>query len=191
MFDPNSSQRQSFQKIVLIFLFLLLSVALIITWNTPATGYESSIYASTPLILWVSLITSVIAGITLIVVSVAKNELNQNNLWKIGILLVILSYTICLSLFIIRGYYMWCMGGDPASHIGRIIETISTGHTVRGVIYPIIYIYLSEIVLLTDLNLIILHKIIPFIFSILFIVISFFHKNELFFLLVLLLFVNS
>ncbi len=170
MFSPSAIQRQRFQKVVLIFLFLLLSVALIITWNTPATGYEASIYRSTPLILWVSLITSVIAGIALVVVSIAKNELDQNPLWKIGFFLVFLSYAVCLALFIIRGYYMWCMTGDPASHIGWIKETLSTGHTAGGVIYPIIHIFLSEIVFLTGLDLIILHKITPIIFSILFIV---------------------
>ena len=167
MFSPSAIQRQRFQKVVLIFLFLLLSVALIITWNTPATGYESSIYRSTPLILWVSLIASVIVGITLIVVSIAKNELEQSSLWKIGFLLVFLCYTICLALFIIRGYYMWCMGGDPASHIGLIKETLDTGHVSTSLIYPITHIYLSEFVFFTGLDLVVLHKIVPLTFGLL------------------------
>jgi hypothetical protein len=169
MFSSGAIPRQRFQKVVLIFLFFLLSVALLITWNTPATGYESSIYWSTPLILWVSLIASVIAGIVLVVVSIAKNELDQNPLCKIGLLLVFLCYTICLALFIIRGYHMWCMTGDPASHIGWIKETINAGHTPGGVIYPIIHIYLSEIVFFTGLDLSVLHKLVPVIFSVLFI----------------------
>jgi hypothetical protein len=146
MFSSGAIPRQRFQKVVLIFLFLLLSVALIITWNTPATGYESSIYWSTPLILWVSLIASVIVGVALVVVSIAKNELEQSSLWKLGLLLVFLCYTICLALFIIRGYYMWCMTGDPASHIGWIKEIINTGHMVDTILYPAGHIYLSEIV---------------------------------------------
>jgi hypothetical protein len=173
MFSPSAIQRQRFQKVILIFLFLLLSVALIITWNTPATGYESSIYRSTPLILWVSLITSVIVGIILVVMSIVKKELDRSSLWKVGFLLVFLCYTICLALFIIRGYYMWCMYGDPAEHIGWIKETLSAGHIAGGVIYPIIHIYLSEIVFLTDLDLVVLHKIVPVIFSVLFILYMF------------------
>ena len=169
MISPSVIHRQSLQKVALIFLFSLLSVALIITWNTPATGYEASIYRSTPLILWVSLISSVIAGITLVAVSIAKNELDQSYLWKIGFLLVFQSYAVCLALFIIRGYYMWCMAGDPASHIGLIKETLNTGHVPTSLIYPITHIYLSEIIFTTDLDLVLLHKIIPFIFSILFI----------------------
>ncbi len=170
MFSPSAIHGQGFQKVALIFLFSLLSVALIITWNTPATGYEASIYRSTPLLLWVSLISSVIAGITLVAVSIAKNELDQSYFWKIGFLLVFLSYTVCLALFIIRGYYMWCISGDPASHIGWIREMLNTGHTAStSLIYPITHVYLSEIILITDLDLVFLHKIIPVIFSILFI----------------------
>ena len=167
MFSSGAIPRQRFQKVVLIFLFFLLSVALLITWNTPATGYESSIYWSTPLILWVSLIASVIAGIVLVVVSIAKNELDQNPLCKIGLLLVFLCYTICLALFIIRGYHMWCMTGDPASHIGWIKETINTGHIVGTILYPAGHIYSSEIVFLTGLDLVVLHKIVPLIFGLL------------------------
>lgn len=169
MFNPNAANRQTLLISVLIFLFSLLSIALIITWNTPATGYEASIYRSTPLILWVSLVASVISGITLVVVSIAKNELDRNYLWKIGFLLVFLSYVVCLSLFIIRGYYMWCMNGDPASHIGWIKETINTGHVPTVVVYPITHIYLSQIIFMTGLDLVILHKIIPVLFSVLFI----------------------
>jgi len=167
MFSPSAIQMQRFQKVTLIFLFFLLSVALIITWNTPATGYESSIYRSTPLILWVSLIASVIVGVVLVVVPIAKNELEQNSLWKIGFLLVFMCYAVCLALFIIRGYYMWCMTGDPASHIGWIKETLNTGHAPASVIYPITHIYLSEIIFITDLDLVFLHKIIPLIFGLL------------------------
>lgn len=165
MFGPSAIHRQSLLKVGLIFLFLLQSIALIITWNTPATGYEASIYRSTPLILWVSLISSVIAGITVIVVSISKNELDRSYLWKIGFLLVFLSYAVCLALFIIRGYYMWCMGGDPASHIGWIKETLDTGHVPTSVFYPITHIYLSEIIFMTDYDLVFLHKIVPLIFG--------------------------
>jgi hypothetical protein len=51
MFSPSAIQRQRFQKVALIVLFLLLSIALITTWSTPASGYESSIYWSTSLML--------------------------------------------------------------------------------------------------------------------------------------------
>jgi hypothetical protein len=151
------------------FPFSPLSVALIIVWNTPATGYESSIYHSTPMILWVSIVASVIVGASLVVFSITKNELKERHLWKIGLLLIVLSYIICLSLFIIRGYFMWCMSGDPADHIGWIKETLNAGQVPTSLIYPITHIFVSEIVLFTGLDLIFLHKIVPLVFGILFI----------------------
>ena len=165
--QSSAIQRQRFQKVTLIILLSLLSVALIITWNTPATGYEASIYWSTPLILWVSLIASMIVGVVLVFESIAKNELDQSYLWKIGLLLVFLSYAICLGLFIIHGYYMWRMNGDPPTHIGWIIETLDTGHAPISVIYPATHIYLSQITFIADLDLVILHKIVPLIFGLL------------------------
>lgn len=180
MFSIGAIHGQRLQKIALIFLFSLLSVALIITWNTPATGYETSIYRSTPLILWVSLIFSAISGIVLVVLSIAKQELDRSYLWKVGFLLVFLSYAICLGLFIIRGYYMWCMAGDPSTHIGWIQKTISAGHTSTELIYPITHIYISEIFFLTDLDLISLHKLVPLIFGLLYVLFMYVFAKALF-----------
>lgn len=173
-------RRGCFWKVILIFLFLLLSIALIATWDTPATGYESSIYHSTPFILWLSLIFSIAVGITLVVVSTAKGEFNKTSLGKIGVLLVLLCYIVCLSLFIIRGYYMWRMPGDPAIHIGWIKETLSAGQTPTSLIYPIMHIYLTEAVLITGLDLLFLHKIVPLTFSITFIIFMYSFARTLF-----------
>jgi len=91
---------------------------LLIAWNTPAMDYGSLFYRSTPLILWVSLIASVIVGIILVVAPIAKIELGLSYLWEIELLLRPLSYTVCLSLLTIDDYCMWCTPGDLASHIG-------------------------------------------------------------------------
>jgi len=165
--SKGSLYRQRFEKTVLIFLFLFLSVALIVTWNTPTTGYEASIYQSTPLILWASLTLSMVTGITLVAVSIAKHELSQDLFWKIGLLLMVLCYTICLSLFIIRGYYMWGMVADPGTHFGWINDTLNAGCISNDVFYPIVHIYLPEIFFITGLNLVYLHKLVPILFSVL------------------------
>lgn len=180
MFSLNAIQKHRFLRVTLIFLFSLLSIALIITWNTPATGYEASIYRSTPRILWLSLISSVIAGITIVAVSITKNELDRSCLSKIGFLLVFLSYAVCLALFIIRSYFMWCMNGDPASHIGLIKEMLYTGHAPTSLIYPITHIYLSEIIFMTDFDLVFLHKIIPLIFGLLCVLFMYVFARSLF-----------
>jgi len=167
MFSISSIHRQYYLKSLLIFSFLLLAVALVTTWNAPATGYEASIYWSTPLIFWVSVVSSVIVGIALIVLLAPCPTSDGDPLWKLGLLLVFLCYTITLGLFVIRGYYMWCMAGDPASHIGWIKEILTAGHAPHLLLYPITHIYVSEIILITGLDLVFLHKVIPLIFALL------------------------
>jgi hypothetical protein len=107
------------------------------------------------------------AGISIVVFSITGDEFDKNKFWKVGLFLIVLSYVICLGLFIIRGYFMWCMAGDPATHIGRITETIAQAYAPRTLIYPITHIFISQISLLTNLNLVSLHKIIPLIFGVL------------------------
>ena len=157
-------------KIIAIICFILITIALVVARNSPATGYEASIYTSTPPILWVSLILSIVCGITIIVHQIYNREYEKHNLWIIGFLLVFLSYVICLSLYIIRGYYMWCMSGDPSSHIGIIKQIISDGHIPGALFYPIAHVYTTELSQILSIDLILLHKLIPLFFGLLFIV---------------------
>lgn len=167
MFGSGKISGQGFWKSILIVLFLFLTFSLIITWNAPSKGYESSIFYSTPLVLWIALISSVIVGITLVILSVSGSNAGSGNLWKYGLLLIFLCYAICLGLFIIRGYFMWAISGDPASHIGWTNEILRDGHLPETLFYPITHIFLSEISLVTTLNPILLSKLIPFLYSLL------------------------
>lgn len=159
--------RERFQKGILIFFFSCLIIALILTWMTPATGFESSIYASTPLVLWIVLIAGEFVGISLIVLSLSRPDYGRWNLWKFGLLFIILCYAIIVNLFIIRGYFAWCLLGDPASHIGWTNEVLDSGHLRSYLIYPALHIFTSEISLLTRLSPLSLHKIIPVFFPLL------------------------
>lgn len=170
MFGRGELFSQRFQKSFLIILFLFLTLALIITWNKPSIGFESSIYNSTPLVLWIALTLSIIVGITIVIMSVSKSNFGRSNIWKYGIFLIFFCYAICWGLSIIRGYYMWSMIGDAATHLGWINEILQNGYIPTRIFYPITHIFLSEISLVTTLNLISLHKIIPFFFGLLWIV---------------------
>lgn len=169
MFKNNYVWKDYLLKGILTFLFLIISYALLETWNTPAIGYEASIYQSTPWILWISITFSFIAGSVFIINSILKNDSELSFSRKYGFTLVFLSYAIVLSIFMIRGYYMWCIGGDPASHLGWIKEILTTGETPLSLFYPIVHIYISEWVYVSGLDIIILHKIVPFIFELIFI----------------------
>jgi len=156
-------------KIIAIICFILISVALVVAWDTPATGYEPCIFAATPPLLWLSLILSIVCGITIVVHQIYTKEYRKHNLWKLGFLLIFLSYIISISLHIIRGYYMWCMIGDPATHIGWIKEGINAGYIARTNFYPILHIYAAQISQILIIDLISLHKLLPLFFGILYV----------------------
>ena len=120
--------------------------------------------------LWIAVIISGIVGLSIIVMHFSNPGSIENNFWRYGLLLIFLVYVICLGLFIIRGYYMWCMIGDPATHIGWINQILSTGYTPPSLIYPALHIFLSEISLFTTLSPVSLHKIIPLFFCLICIV---------------------
>jgi hypothetical protein len=167
MIDSSETYGQGFQKSILIILFLFLTFALIITWNTPSTGFESSIYNSTPLVLWIALISSEIVGVSIVILSISNSDFGRSNLWKYGFLLIFLCYAVGVGLIIIRGYFMWGMFGDPASHLGWTMETLQTGYIPQSIFYPIFHIFLSEISLVTTLNPVFFQMIFPFFFSLL------------------------
>ena len=167
MFNSGETYSQRLQKSILIILFLFLTVAVLITGNVPSAGFEPSIYNSTPLVLWIAIISSVIAGVSIVIVSISNSDFRRNNLWKYGFLLILLCYVIGLSLFIIRGYYMWGMIGDSANHLGWTNEILQSGHIPQSLFYPISHIFLSEISLITTLNPISLYLVISLFFSLL------------------------
>lgn len=165
----KSSNGDIIIKIIAIICFVLLSIASLIAWNSPAAGYESSIYTATPLIVWIFLITSWVCGITIVVHQLYANKHEKDNLWIVGLLLILLCYTLILSLWIIRGYTLWCPG-DPLYHIGTIRGVISNGHIASTNFYPIMHIYLSEIALICNIIPEVLSKYIPLIFGLFYVV---------------------
>jgi hypothetical protein len=167
------------QKSLLIVLVSFLTAAIIIAWMNPATGFESSIYSTTPLVLWIALIFSEIVGVSLVIRTFSSRDPTRNTTWKYGLLLIFLVYAVTLSLFIIRGYYMWCMGGDPATHLGWANEILQTGHLPSNLIYPATHIFLSEISMVTSLSPVSLHRIVPFFFGLICVAFTYLFVREL------------
>ena len=164
----NTLIRPTAIKVIAILCFLLVDIGLIYAHNAPATGYESSIYASTPMILWVSIIIAMICGVSIIVYSVYRNLENKMT-WLIGVLLVAFFYVIAISIYQIRGYFAWVINGDPATHVLLVKEILDTGHVSATLIYPIMHIYSAEIVKFTNVDLITLEKLLPVFFLLIFI----------------------
>lgn len=161
-------------KILAIVCFVLLEIAAVAAWKTPTTGYEPSIYSATPPIFWAAIIISMICGIAIVFSQVMNKGYEHNKRWLIGFLLIFLCFSLCLSLYIIRGYDVWDLGGDAASHIGYVNSIISDGHAPNGLfgsdlIYPITHIYTAELSLMLDQGINLLHKLVPLYIGLLFV----------------------
>lgn len=142
--------------------------ALIVARNTPAVAYEPSIYAATPPIVWIVLFINLICGTGIIVSHIYTEKYIHSNSWLLGLGLIFLSYTIVLSLWIIRGYALWCVG-DPAVHLGLIQDIVSSGHIGQTNIYPLIHIYAAEYSIICGVLPTVFQRLIPLIFALLYV----------------------
>lgn len=153
-------------KIIAILCFGLTIAALIAARNSPATGYEPSIYAATPVIVWGALILSLVCGIGIIVHQVYTRK-DGSRLWLLGLALVMLSNAVILSLWLTRGYAFWYLTGDPGHHLATIRDVIATGHVTQGNFYPVTHIYLAQLSQILGTKPITLLNLTPFFFSLL------------------------
>ncbi|MBT9150872.1 MAG: hypothetical protein DDT40_01051 [candidate division WS2 bacterium] len=150
-------------KLICIICLSMTVGALIVAWNSPAVAYEPSIYTATPLIVWLVLFVNLVCGIGIVVHQVSSERHTKDNLWILGLGLVLLSYAIILSLWIIRGYALWG-DGDPFWHLGEVYNLISSGYI--NTVYPITHILLAQISHICGLSPVVFHNILPVIFGV-------------------------
>jgi hypothetical protein len=162
---------------LLIISFLLLSISLIITWMNPADKYEASIFLSTPNIYWVSLLISLFIGFFIVI---KFTFTDQKNIYKkSALLLLFIAFVSFLSLWIIRGYYLWC-SGDPLSHLGWIKDILLTGNFEKENIYPITHIFVAQICYIVNIDPIMPHKYLPLFFGLLYLVFMYLFAKVIF-----------
>jgi len=114
-----------------ILAFILISVSVIAAgWSVP-TSYELSIYGSTPLLFWMSLMICFIIGIYI-------NIFNRYNI-RGDKLLLFLSFTTVMLLPVLRGYY-FIGEGDSLTHLGIARSLMTTTMGVTDILYPSIHL---------------------------------------------------
>ena len=146
--------------------FLGLAIYVIII-TPPASGYELSIYDSYPLYFWFFIIGSIACGICILVLQAFSQQ--ESNWWLIGFYEILLTNLCILLLPIFRGYAIYGRG-DPLHHIGNIRDILSTGHLWSENFYPVIHILAAGIVHITSLDMLLVVKMLPPLFTILYIV---------------------
>jgi len=155
-------------KIVVIVAFIFIALALIqIARNSPATGYELSIYSALPVSTWVFLITALVAGIFIIVhQAFTENEGSESNLWMLGFFILIMINFIILSLHIFRGYYLYAKG-DPLGHLGHTNFIVSNGFLSETNFVPVTHILGAILIEICSIQTLEVMKYLPVIFTIL------------------------
>lgn len=154
-------------KVLTILCFTLTLFSCIVAYSAPATGYELSIYESTPSIVWISLILSISGGIIILIHQAYTKEYKCSKFWLIGFLLLILNRMCLLYIPYIRGYYSW--NGDNISHIGAVKDILLEGHLANNS-YPITHILLAEILQISGLSIELVTNHTTALFSVIFVI---------------------
>jgi len=172
------TNQENVTKVCALAGFILLILALIFAWNSPATGFESSIYTSTPFPFWICLLLAIGAGIFIVISEIYHNNA-KNNLWILGLLLIMISNIALLSLPIIRGYYLWNASGDTGEHIGIVQGLIQNGHIGKDVVYPFTHLFLAQVSEILDVGVIPIVMRVPILFDMLYMVFLYFAAKAL------------
>jgi hypothetical protein len=155
---------KTFIKIIASICFILVIAALLVIRNSPATGYESSIYRATPSLAWWFLIFSLLGGIGIVVHQVYHKKTDESRTWLIGLLLILISYTTVLSLYVMRGYMLWGRD-DVLWHLRTTWDVIATGHVYGENYYPIAHIFTAQLSQILNIDAIVLFKYLPVLFA--------------------------
>ncbi|MCL4417461.1 MAG: hypothetical protein M1365_12335, partial [Actinobacteria bacterium] len=155
-FNTNQMRKKLLKKdirylkiVVAITSFVLLAIALLIAHESPAIGYELSIYSATPLAFWVCLFLGFTGGIGILIHQIVTNGYRDSYFWLIGLLILILSRITLLCLPYIRGYISWA--GDNITHLGLVKDILFGGHFAGDNYYPITHILLSQVITVTGI----------------------------------------
>lgn len=119
--------------------FLLLTTAIVSLHDAPVTGYEYSVFDSTPLVFWVAVIAGLLNGILLFV----KNYGRSRAMWGLGLFQILLSNFILISLYLYRGF-IYIERDDSQSYIGYAKEIVLLGHFPSSNFYPMGSILMSS-----------------------------------------------
>jgi len=142
--------RKSNIYLLSIFSLLIFSIGLLVAWNTPAIGFESSIYQSTPAIFWIGIFLGYAVGILFLSLYLFRDS-NLISLKWLGLFHLSVSAIALSALHILRGYSTLNIYSDTGTHIGMVINTISQGH-IPDTYYPGLYSECSIIQLFSDIN---------------------------------------
>jgi len=155
-------------RTIILILIILLAISMIVNRENTSTGYEASIYESTPLIVWISIAFSFISCPIIIIREIKRTEtLKKSNILFPAILVMVIAYAFLLSIWIIRGYTFW-VPGDPLDHLGLAKGIILSGNLNSMDYYPAAHIMAAMYSEISQIDVITICKLLPFLFGLAF-----------------------
>ncbi|AKB49256.1 hypothetical protein MSBRW_0003 (plasmid) [Methanosarcina barkeri str. Wiesmoor] len=169
-FFESKLQRQmcsiyKFQLLSTLTSFMLISYSLLLVARKPVMGYEISIYSSTPLIFWVSLLFSLINGMFLLLSSISTRSSKQFNL---GFFQIIFCNALLVFLPKLKNYMLIMGRGDNAHYVGYAMDVSIYGHIPEYNFYPYTSVLISQISQILNISALEVSKYIPSLFVIIY-----------------------
>ncbi len=130
-------------KVICFGCLLSTTVALCIVLGSPTSGFEVSIYASTPLAFWILFAFNVSVCI-LLLFNEAKVD-NKDKRWLFALGLLMANSILVLQLSVLRGYY--AVGSDTLVHIGYVKDMANWILSTQNV-YPAVHVIPALFVLI-------------------------------------------
>jgi hypothetical protein len=118
--------------------FLALTIAVLAVYSDPMKGYEYSIYNSTPLIFWLSIVFCQLTGILLFYTYYGT----RSRLWSVGLFQIILSNFVLMTLYVYKGF-IYLERTDSLSYVGYAKDIVNLGHFPSFNFYPFASIIMS------------------------------------------------
>ncbi|WP_148859396.1 hypothetical protein [Natronococcus pandeyae] len=121
------------RRVLLIIGFIAISIGIFLSYSTPASGYEPSIYTGTPLLFWI--FSFVAMSISLFITFYNDNH----NFRSSSILLGGLTMFSIVALPIIRGYH-YIGENDALTHLGHTRDLNNNVVGIEEIRYPAVHI---------------------------------------------------
>ena len=137
-------------EVITFILLILYFSAVLIAHNSPAKGYEVSLYEGTPLSFWIAYGFYVFLTILLTILIVRKEKRLQKYS-SIPILLFAFAHILVIALPVIRGYEFYSLT-DSYIHVGISKDILSYQHLEKTNIYPALHILLAEFSIISNIS---------------------------------------
>lgn len=142
--DSHATLTPSGGKSIAIVGFLCLSLGTLFAHLSPTRGYELSLYAATPIAVWVLLLIS-------FTLAVIISFFTPPPIRRLGPVLATLVVVVIASLPVIRGYILFGQF-DLLNHAGFVTEILNSGRILSPILYPAMHIEVASLSLIAGIS---------------------------------------